>query len=679
MRSYCTAFLLLLFTVSGIHAQKVEVPSSIRFADMQLDLSATARKKIQTDVDALLRSEKYFLLKLKKVDLHFPLIEQVLKEENVPDDMKYLVIQESALVGDAVSTSNAIGYWQFKEAAAREVGLAINHAVDERMNIITATRGAARYLKSNNTFFNNWLYALLAYNTGPGGALRLVDKSQYGVKHMHLKGDTHWYVLKFLAHKVAFENAVGKNPHSDIQLFAYNNGKGKTLHEIAEEFKLEKTDLEPYNRWLKARRVPDDKEYFVIIPSFDKQPAENLLAQAEIKTDKPEEEEPHEYMQASNQSELTPATDTRRFPVIKTFSRRGAEVKINGIPGIIAQEGDDIRAISERTGITASRFVAYNDLTSKNSSVIPGKPYYIRRKRNRGAARYHTAEAGETLWSISQRFGMKLKKLIRNNRMREEETIKPGRVLWLRYIRPASFPIEYREVDTPSQQKSADEVISTRPEPGITAPEMSTPSQEEKKSLADQGSRDKDQQKKAEEVEREPVNRESYESWESVKQTEQAKSVQSSPPPAKEKTKTPPVTEEEFDTSDVVFVETTDSSMPPLPHHHIVQKDESLYSIARQYSITIPQIRQYNDLEPDATLHIGQKLLLKAPETSKTSQEPKAELISYVYHEVQSGDTLYQIARSYGVTIKDLIEWNDKDNFNVSIGERLKIAKPAQK
>ena len=141
-----TAFLIAtLFLFSGkLLAQlAIEVPSQIRFADMRLNLTSEARKKIQTDVDALIRHEKYFNAKVKKVDAHLPIIEQVLREENVPDDIKYLVIQESALVGDAVSTSNAVGYWQFKEATGREVGLTINREVDERMNIVTATRGPA--------------------------------------------------------------------------------------------------------------------------------------------------------------------------------------------------------------------------------------------------------------------------------------------------------------------------------------------------------------------------------------------------------------------------------------------------------------------------------------------------------------------------------------------------------
>ncbi len=211
---YPLASLLLLLTLPSIAQiqHRVEVPSEIRFANLQLELSNDARKKIQTDVDALVRYEKYFSAKVERVDAYFPLIEEVLREEKVPEDIKYLVIQESALVGDAVSSSNAVGYWQFKQAAAEEVGLTINSAVDERMNIITATRGAARYFKSNNAYFDNWLYALMAYYEGPGGALKKADKAQYGARKMRLKGNTHWYVLKYLSHKIAFEQAVGQNP-----------------------------------------------------------------------------------------------------------------------------------------------------------------------------------------------------------------------------------------------------------------------------------------------------------------------------------------------------------------------------------------------------------------------------------------------------------------------------------
>ena len=82
------------------------------------------------------------------------MIERVLKEENVPDDFKYLCIQESGLISDAVSSAKAVGFWQFKDFTAREVGLRVDNRIDERKNIVSATRGAAKYLKRNNFQFD---------------------------------------------------------------------------------------------------------------------------------------------------------------------------------------------------------------------------------------------------------------------------------------------------------------------------------------------------------------------------------------------------------------------------------------------------------------------------------------------------------------------------------------------
>ena len=63
---------------------------------------------------------------LDRVSLYFPIIERVLNEEKIPDDFKYLSIQESALISTAKSSSNAFGFWQFKEETAKTHGLIIN-------------------------------------------------------------------------------------------------------------------------------------------------------------------------------------------------------------------------------------------------------------------------------------------------------------------------------------------------------------------------------------------------------------------------------------------------------------------------------------------------------------------------------------------------------------------------
>ncbi|MEQ8532314.1 MAG: lytic transglycosylase domain-containing protein, partial [Imperialibacter sp.] len=140
------------------------VPSQMDFAGMKLKITDAARSDIQQQVDALRASDRYFRLRLDLVLLYFPIIERVMKEENLPDDIKYLVIQESGLVSDAVSSSNAVGFWMFKEPAGREVGLRIDKYVDERLNIVSSTRGACKYIKRHNFFFNNWVYSVIAHN-----------------------------------------------------------------------------------------------------------------------------------------------------------------------------------------------------------------------------------------------------------------------------------------------------------------------------------------------------------------------------------------------------------------------------------------------------------------------------------------------------------------------------------
>lgn len=628
--------LLLLLVFPGIaQAQhRVEVPSEIRFANMQLELSDDARKKIQTDVDALVRYEKYFNAKVERVDAYFPLIEEVLREEQVPEDIKYLVIQESALVGDAVSSSNAIGYWQFKQAAAEEVGLAINNAVDERMNIIAATRGAARYFKSNNAYFDNWLYALMAYYEGPGGALKKVDEKQYGARKMRLKGNTHWYVLKYLSHKIAFEQAVGQNPTPPVQLITDTHGAGKTLADIAQEFDIKVADLEPYNRWLRQKRVPEDKTYHVIVPRYNSAPVAAPIAQG--KENKPVLVVKNTVAQNSSQFIENPTyfaerSDTDEFPIIEEDSFRGStRTLINGIPGIIARAGEDVSALARRSGISSSQLVRYNDLTSKRAKIEEGQAYYLRAKRNRALAHYHTVAPGESLWSISQRLGIKMKKLMRNNRLKKEASLKPGLVLWTRFIRPESVAITYREL--PSEAP----LVAAQSHSPASQPTKATATRYNKadEALADSGSKSAERQ-----------------SW---SENSADRSIATTP------TGGLSAGEEES-----VWT----AQAPAERQMHTVAPRETLYGIARRYQLSATQLADYNNLALGDPLRVGQRLNLTAD--GEVTRKPSQKEL--VMHEVQAGETMFQIARNHGVTIKELMEWNNKSSFDLVVGESLKV------
>ncbi|MGB3850301.1 MAG: LysM peptidoglycan-binding domain-containing protein [Tunicatimonas sp.] len=627
---WATFGLILLLVAPCVRAQqRVVVPEMVRFANMQLELTNDARKKIQTDVDALMRYEKYYNAKVERINAYFPLIEQVLREEGVPDDIKYLVIQESALVGDAVSSSKAVGYWQFKEGTAKEVGLLVNGAVDERMNIITATRGAARYFKSNNAYFDNWLYALMAYYEGPGGALKKADKSEYGARKMRLRGNTHWYVLKYLSHKLAFEPAVGRPMDTPVQLVAYTEGAGKTLADVAREFSLEVSYLEPYNLWLRQRRIPSTKPSPVIVPRFNALPADDLLAQRGASNGQDADQDDRTTPTSTRAGQPTGATrisnptyfdeqrDTEKFPVIKEGKtlRGDKQLLVNGIPGIVAQANEDVQALAERGGVSSSQLVRFNDLTSKRARVQEGMAYYLRPKKSRAPAHYHTVDAGENLWSISQRLGVKLKKLTRNNRMKREDALRPGLVLWLRFIRPQHVPVTYHTTSGSSSQ---------------------APTAQRNRSLQEQDT-------PAESATRPRADR-----------------ISDTPVVTVSENYAAPGDDDGWRGGEVANRRT-----------HTVAPRETLYGIARRYQLSATQLARYNALEVSEPLRVGQELYLVSPEeqTRRVAQQ------ALVTHEVQAGETMFQIARQHGVTIQNLMEWNNKDGFDLAAGEQLKVYK----
>lgn len=127
---------------------------------------------------------------LGRVSLYFPLIENKLREKNLPDDLKYLAVVESALVADASSRSGAKGLWQFMKGTGKMYGLTINAHVDERKDPLKSTDAALDYLSDLYDQFDDWTMALAAYNCGPGNVRKAIRKS--GGKR------TYWEIRDFL-------------------------------------------------------------------------------------------------------------------------------------------------------------------------------------------------------------------------------------------------------------------------------------------------------------------------------------------------------------------------------------------------------------------------------------------------------------------------------------------------
>ncbi|MHA7878023.1 MAG: transglycosylase SLT domain-containing protein [Bacteroidota bacterium] len=420
-------FTLSITTAYG-HAAP-QVPSSIQFADIKLKLSQGARKRIQQKVNSLTKSDKHFKALLNRANLFLPIIERILKEENLPLDFKYLVMQESELVADAVSIANAIGFWQFKQVAAQEMGLEMNQHVDERMHIVAATRAAARYLKQHNEDFNNWLYAMLAYNEGRTGAQKFIQKRYLGTKTMTIKQHAHQYIIHFLAYKVAFAPVLGKAKHPTLYLYEYPEVHGKTLSEIANELGADIQKVKEHNKWLKSYRVPYDATCVAVIPMTYQQYARS--------TNFIKENMAIDYSRYWKKAESFPAITTR------VCKKSNAKITmVNNITGAVAIGGDSLTLLAEAGNISLSQFLVLNDL-DKHHLIVPGQVYYYKPKKNKANTHFHIVRSGDTWWSIAQKYGIKKKILLLKNRLHKEVPLEAGRVLWLRFIRPYNIPVAY--------------------------------------------------------------------------------------------------------------------------------------------------------------------------------------------------------------------------------------------
>ena len=107
---------------------------------------------------------------------------------------------------------------------------------------------------------------------------------------------------------------------------------------------------------------------------------------------------------------------------------------------------------------------------------------------------------------------------------------------------------------------------------------------------------------------------------------------------------------------------------PPKKNEHVVQPKETLYGIAHTYNVGVMDDQaRWKNLNIQEGIKPGQVLKLSDGQTANDLP------VRQIEHEVKNTDTLYGIARKYGVTIKDLMEWNNKKDFNLAIGENLKI------
>ncbi len=291
MRTILTVILTFFLVCSGLQAQyqettisSIDIPS---FSDDEIRarLDKIVNKVVAPRFDGVVKSyiNTYTVLKREKTEamlgrmvMYFPLFEKLLAENDMPLDLKFLSITESALNPIARSRSGAAGLWQFMPMTGKEYGLTQNRYVDLRRDPEKSTLAAIKFLKRLYRNYGNWELALAGYNGGPGRVNRAIKRGRsknYWHIRKYLPRETRNYVsayiaATYIANFFHLHDLVPLFPDPELQITASTTVYSTiTFDEIAEITEVPLYIIEILNPAYKRNFIPSSKKgYNLILP-----------------------------------------------------------------------------------------------------------------------------------------------------------------------------------------------------------------------------------------------------------------------------------------------------------------------------------------------------------------------------------------------------------------------------
>ncbi|MBP6313561.1 MAG: lytic transglycosylase domain-containing protein [Flavobacteriales bacterium] len=263
------------------------IPEQLEFCGEKVPLE---RLDVRERLDRELLINTYWqsstLIAHKRANRWFPLIEEILEREGVPDDMKYLSVIESGLA-NVVSSAGATGYWQFMKETGTAYGLEISGEVDERFDIEKSTVAACKYLKASYKRYGNWALAAASYNLGVGGVDKQMGRQkQDSYFNLQLNDETSRYVFRMLAMKEVLQDPErygfhlrAKDLYQPYKTRVLEiNGPVDDLAQFAIDNETDYRTLKLLNPWLRDSHLvnKEGKAYKVLLPGegFDEGGAE---------------------------------------------------------------------------------------------------------------------------------------------------------------------------------------------------------------------------------------------------------------------------------------------------------------------------------------------------------------------------------------------------------------------
>lgn len=330
------------------------------------------------------RDREHFAIDYERFNRVRPVMEEIFEQHGIPRELVHLCLVESGAKAHAVSPHGATGYWQFLPDTAKVYGLQVNKWVDERKNLAKSTEAAAHYLKNLYSIFNDWLLAIAAYNAGEGAVFRIM-KSNKGVKDFWdispsmIKAETLDYVPKFIATVM-----ISRNPEK-YGLTRYENTTPPRIPETVDR----PSYLDRFAR--------TETDYFQ-----DSIQNSNTVLVTDAHTDRGQK----------NSRTRTTAQETVKHKVRK---------------------GDTLYSLAKKYSLSVDDLAEANDISPRKKLAlgrvltIPGEAQKEPKKAKSELT--YTVARGDTLKSISRKFGTTVDEILQTNNIKDPEMLTPDMVL----------------------------------------------------------------------------------------------------------------------------------------------------------------------------------------------------------------------------------------------------------
>jgi len=384
----------------------------------------------------IIRNRDYTKQVISRSNIYFPIFEEELAKQELPEELKYLAIIESGLKPNAISRVGAGGLWQFMPSTGLHYRLSQSFYIDERMNPWESTRAACGYLSQLYRMFGDWELALAAYNTGPGNVRKAIRRSGYKNTfweiYRYLPRETRSYVPQFMA-MIYVINYASEHNLLDINtemeyLPAYDTihvSDYMHLETFTNQINLCVDDLIALNPQILRGAIPEGvKDYTLKVP-LDLVDTIRLHKADLLDSSSRVGKKELDYL-ARN----TPGSVYGRTKI--TYRVRSGDVL-----GVIAEryhvrvsdlkKWNNLKSNMIRVGQRLNIWVLPNYSSKTKSSYAvntskPSKPVVI-------GGKYHLVRSGDSLWSIANLYeGLTIDKLKKMNKL-STSRISPGQKL----------------------------------------------------------------------------------------------------------------------------------------------------------------------------------------------------------------------------------------------------------